>query len=490
MEVAALLRPKEPPSQVVRFEDYPFPIKEGNKAMAHQIETARFVICNKQSYVFNDMGTGKTLSVLWAADFLMRNEKIKRVLIVSPLSGMRATWVRDLVLNIPNRRYGVAHGNKDKRIRIIRSDANFVIINHDGLKIVQDEIIRAQFDVMIIDELTAFKNYTAERTKAAERIARAIGPVWGLTGMPTPNNPLEAYGQAKVVNPRNPFLPRYFTQYRDLTMTKINQFIWIPKTGANELVHRVLQPAIRFTRAQCVDLPPCVIDNRFVEMTAQQKAMYETMRTRLIIEHREGTITAINAAIKLLKLTQIAAGSVKDDEGNVIHLDASSRFNELMSILEETPQGKLVVFAAFRADIERITEFFRSKKLHDKPVLANKIYGSTPHGQRSESIRQFQDGDLNVLVIQPQSTAHSVTLTAANTVVWYSLIPSNEFYSQANHRIIRIGQMRGQLIIRLTGCPAETRLIKILDGKGEQSTDLLQSFEEFLSPLNEEISTE
>lgn len=465
----------------VKFADYPWPIKEGRTPFVHQKKTSEFLICNRRAYCFNDMGTGKTLSAYWASDFLMRNEVIRRVIIVAPLSTMRSAWVRDLILNVPNRTYAVAHGTRDRRIAAINSGANFVIINHDGLKIMQEHIIRAKFDLMIIDELTAFKNYSADRTKAAQRVAMAIGAVWGLTGRPTPNSPIEAYGQARVVNPKNPYLPTYFTQFRDLTMHKINQFIYIPKDEANDLVFRILQPAIRFTRAQCIDLPPCTIDTRHIEMTNEQKVAYEKMRHQLLIEYEEGFITAANVAIKLLKLTQIAAGAVKDDEGRVVYYDASPRFNELLDIFEETPQQKLVVFAAFRADVERIVEFFEKRG-----IKAGMIYGSVPEKRRFQLIEDFQDGNLAVLVIQPQSAAHGITLTAANNVVWFSLIPSNEYYTQANDRIIRIGQTREQYIIRLTGSPAEMRLIKMLEGKAFQSDDLMKDFVSFLGPTTDE----
>lgn len=459
---------------MVKYEDYPWPIKAGDVPYFHQKETTKFLICNRNSYCFNQMGTGKTLSVYWASDFLMRNGKINKVLVASPLSGLRATWVRNLILNIPNRKYAVAHGSKDRRIAAIKSDANYVIINHDGLKIVQDEIIKyGNFDLFVIDELTAFKNYMTDRTKAAERIARAIGPCWGVTGRPTPNSPDEAYGQAKVVNPNNPFLPKYYGQFKGMVMQKseFSDYVWFPRKGANDLVFKVLQPAIMFTREQCLDLPPCKFDTRIVEMSDEQKSAYERMKKELFIQYNQGTITAANVAIKLLKLTQIAAGSVKDDDGNTVHLDCSPRMNELYDIFQQTPQGKLVVFAAFRADIERIAAFFRSKK-----VLCDYIYGDVPERKRGAMIQDFQEGKLQVIVIQPQSGSHSITLTASNTVVWYSLIPSGEFYQQAIDRIIRIGQSLPQFIIHLIGCQAENRLLKLLESKDEQASNLLDRY--------------
>lgn len=453
---------------------------DGRSALIHQRETAKFFVMNRNAYCFNDMGTGKTLAALWAADFLMRNNVLKKVLVVAPLSTMISAWARDLVLNIPGRRYAIAHGTREKRIAAIQSSANFVIINHDGIKIVQDALIREKFGLMIIDELTAFKNYSADRTKAAERVARAVGAVWGLTGKPTPNGPIEAFGQAKVVNPYNPFLPKYFTAFRNMVETKINQFTSIPKPEANDIVHRILQPAIRYTRAQCIDLPPCTRIEVHAEMTREQKDAYEAMRQQLLVEYRDGLITAQNAAIKALKLLQISSGAVKDDSGRVVVLDAAPRFAELMRLFEETPNGKLVVFAAFRADVERIRDFFRSKG-----ITSDIIYGSVDQRDRARHIQSFQDGALETLIIQPQSAAHGITLTAASTVVWWSLIPSNEYYDQANHRIIRMGQTREQLVAHMIGSPADRKMLRALENKDCQANDLLESFEDFLAPMTE-----
>jgi SNF2 family DNA or RNA helicase len=460
---------------ILSFNQYSFPIKAGRAPFHHQVETTKFLLWNHQSYCFNDMGTGKTLSALWAADFLLINEKIRRVLITAPLSTLRAAWGRDILMNLPHRRFSVCHGTKDQRIAVLRSNAEIVIINHDGMKIVENEIIRSNFDLFIIDELTAFKNYSAVRTRVAERIARSMKGVWGLTGAPTPNSPLEAYGQARVVNPKNPYLPKFFTQYRDQVVERINQFIWVPKAGANDRVFKILQPAIRYTREQCLDLPPRLYDTRDVPLTEEQSRAYDKMRKEMIIKYQAGEISAGNAAIMILKLLQIAAGAVKDDEGNVVLLNSVNRLNELYDIFEATPQKKLVVFSAFRAMVEQVDHFFNHKK-----IKSDIIYGGTDSKLRGKLIEDFQDKDLDVLVIQPQAASHGITLTASSTIVWHSLLHSNEVYNQANDRITRIGQERSQLIIHLIGCKAETRVLKMLENKDAQSKDLLNIFEEII----------
>lgn len=462
---------------MISFDEYPWPIKKGDTPFIHQKETTRFTLNNPRCFILNDMGTGKTLSALWGADILIMNEKVNKILVVCPLSTMTSTWVKDILYNLPHRKYAIVHGSKEHRIRMLHSDADFFIINHDGVKIMEDELIKCGFKLIIIDELTAFKNGKSERTKAMMRVARHAKGVWGMTGEPTPNSPEEAFGQAKVVNPGNSYLPPYFTQYRNMVMERVNMYVFYPKPGAEKIVNRILQPAIRYKREDCVDLPPCLYETREVPLTPEQSAAYEQMRKQLLIEHSEGSISATNAAVKISKLLQIAAGDVKDDDGRIISYPCAPRLNELWDIYEETPQKKLVVFAANRASVERITKFFT-----DKGVKAGLIYGSVDQRDRAQLISAFQGGQLNVLVIQPQAASHGITLTAANTVVWYSILPSNEVYNQANHRIIRIGQTRNQYIIHLMGSKAERRYLKILEDKQNMSDRTLELFEDLLEP--------
>lgn len=465
--------PKKVPL-LVPFEDYAWPMKFDDwRPFAHQIETMKFFLLNKRSYCFSDLGTGKTLAALWASDFLILNKKVRKVLVVSPLSTVQSVWGREIFDNFRHRKYAIAHGNKSQRIDAIRSSVDFVIINHDGVKIVEDEIIREKFDLIIIDELTAFKKHTNERSKSMIRIANRAKAVWGMTGTPTPNGPTEAFGQAKVVNPDNPYLPRYFTQFADSVETKLGPYLTIPKPEAPNIVNRILQPAIRFKRDECIDIPPVQYQNIIVPLTAQQKEVYDKMKDELIVEFKSGDITASNAAVKMMKLLQIAAGSIKNDEGQNIELDCSTRDDEIWRIFEETGKHKLVIFSAFRAGVEHLVKFFEGKK-----VKVGHIYGSTPQDRRANLIRDFQDGDLQVLVLQPAATAHGITLTASNTIVWHSLVASGEIYTQANGRITRAGQKRKQHIIHLIGTKVEQKILKILENKGNMATEVLNLFEE------------
>lgn len=465
----------------VPFSEYAWPSKPGLSPFAHQKDSVIFLLQHKRAYNLSDLGTGKTLSHLWCADFLMINDKIKQCLIIGPLSTMQTVWASEIFVNFPHRRYKIVHGSREDRLYALRSNADFLILNHDGVKIpqVEDEIIkkirRGEIGLIIIDELTAFKKHTNDRSKAMQRIARECGVkvgVHGLTGAPTPNSPTECFGQARVVTPANPHLPKYFKQFQSLVEYQVGPYLWQRLPNAEQTVSKIMQPAIRFKRDQCIDIPECQYITRIVPFTPEQDKVYKAMKDELLVEYAAGSITASNAAVKMMKLLQIAAGAVKSDDGSVVHLDCSTRDDELWDLFEEAGR-KLVVFSAFRASISHLVEMFRKRG-----ASCETINGDVDHRVRAQHIRKFQESDLEVLVIQPQSSAHGITLTAANVIVWHSLVPSGEIHVQANGRITRAGQTRKQAIYYLIGCKAEKRLLDLLNGKGDFSKLVLSLYEE------------
>lgn len=461
--------------QSFSVSDYRWPCVEGRKPLGHQKQTVAFFLTNKRAFCLSEMGTMKTLSALWAVDILITARKVRRVLIISPLSGLRATWGAEIFRNMPYLKYGIAHGTKQQRLNVLRSTVPIVIINHDGIKTVEEELLKNPPDIIIIDELTAYKA-NSDRTKCMQKIADKARAVWGLTGEPTPNSPLEAYSQAKIVNPFNPLLTgplRYYTQYRDATMTKINDILYIPKPYAAEIVSSILRPAIRFTRDQCLDLPPTTYETVDIPFTDDQEKYYALMKKQAMIEFSEGKVTASSAAIKLNKLLQISAGSVKLNDGTIQQIDCRPRLKALKEIYEQTPQKKMIVFAVFRATIDMLVENLNASGIKTQP-----IYGGISLNERSKSIESFQTGDTNVLVIQPQSGAHSLNLQVSSTAVWFSLIPSNELYQQANARIVRPGQKRNTLIIHMISSKAEEHIANILDKKAVMSKAVLDLFKD------------
>ena len=467
----------------VPFADYAWPTKgHGMKPFDSQVKTVVFLLQHKRCYNFSDLGTGKTLGHLWCADFLMVNDKVKQVLVVCPLSTMGSVWRSEIFFNLPHRRSRIAHGTQEDRLAAINSEADFLIINHDGVSIpsVEAAIIRkirsGQIGIVIIDELTAFKKHTTKRSKSMQRICNACGDkvgVQGITGSPTPNKAAEAFGLGKVVNPDSKGMTKYFKQFQMKVEYQAGPYLWLSLPNSEQVVNAALQPAIRFKRSECIDIPDCQYIERIVEFTPSQRKVYDKMKDDLLVEYDAGEITAVNAAVKMTKLLQIAAGSVKDDLGNIMKLDSSTRDEQLWEIFEETGQTKLVVAAAFTATIEHLVAFFKARG-----VRCEAIQGDVKHDVRTQRINDFQNGPLQVLVIQPQSASHGITLTASHVIVWYSLIASGEYHVQFNGRITRAGQKVKQLIYYLIGCKAEKRILTLLQNKGDLSHRVLNLFED------------
>ena len=246
------------------------------KPMAHQKETASFLTLNTRAFCFNEQGTGKTASAIWAADYLLTQGAVKRVLVVCPLSIMQAAWQADLFKFAVHRTVDVAYGERNKRKAIINGLADFVIINYDGVKIVEDEIINGGFDLIIIDEANAYKNSRTERFKVMRKIVSHDKWLWMMTGTPAAQSPLDAYGLAKLCIPAR--APTLYSTYRDMVMYQLTRFKWIPKPNAVAAVHELLQPAIRFEKKDCLDLPDVTHTSRFAPLSAQQLKYYKQLK--------------------------------------------------------------------------------------------------------------------------------------------------------------------------------------------------------------------
>ena len=443
------------------------------KPFDHQKTTASFLTMNKKSFCFNEQGTGKTASAIWAADYLLSQGKVKRVLVVCPLSIMDSAWRNDLFSFAMHRTVDVAHGSKEKRKKIINSGAEFVIINYDGVEIVKDEIINGGFDLFIVDEATHYKNAQTKRWKTLNKIIGENDWLWMMTGTPAAQSPVDAYGLAKLVN--SMAVPRFFGSWRDMVMWKVTQFKWKPKETAKDTVFRALQPAIRFTKDECLDLPDMVYTKRFVEMTGQQKKYYDTLRKRLVMEVAGEGVTAANAAIALNKLLQISAGAIYTDDGDTVQFDIKNRYQVLREVIDESSK-KVLIFVPFKHTIDLLID-----KLTGDGITSEIIRGDVPASKRTDIFARFQnDPDPKVLVIQPQAAAHGVTLTAANTVVWWGPTSSLETYAQANARVHRSGQTQKCTVIQLAGSAAEKRIYRMLDDRINIHTEMINLYKEIL----------
>jgi SNF2 family DNA or RNA helicase len=422
----------------LRIKNVPSPIKNRYewtglyKPFDHQKETSSFLTLHRRAFCFNEQGTGKTSSVIWAADYLLKEKFINRVLVICPLSIMQSAWEADLFKFAMHRTCAIAHSySKEKRIQAIHSDTDFVIINYDGLEIIKDEISNAKFDLIVVDEANAYKNVQTKRWKILASIIRPETWVWMLTGTPASQSPTDAYGLAKLINPTG--VPKFFGAFRDMVLQKITQFKWIPKPSSERVVHQVLQPAIRYTKEECLDLPDMTYVTREVPLSAQQNKFYEAIRNNMMTVAAGEEITTVNAAVNLNKLLQLSCGAVYSDSGEIVAFDAKNRMTALLEVIEEA----------------------------------------------SHKVIQTEDNP-RVLIIQPQAAAHGVTLHAANVVVWWGPITSIETYLQANARVHRAGQRNPCTVVHLQGSPVEKRVYKMLSEKVDIHTRLIDLYKNIL----------
>jgi SNF2 family DNA or RNA helicase len=255
-------------------------------------------------------------------------------------------------------------------------------------------------------------------------------------------------------------------------MNKITLYKWAPKPDARDRVFNALQPAIRFSKDQCLDLPPVMTLTREVPLTPQQAKYYNLLKDQMLVQAAGEVITAVNAAAMLSKLLQVSCGAALTDTKEVVEFDAGPRLGVLEEILEETSR-KVIIFALFRASIETI-----QKHLTSKGITNECIHGGVSATKRGDIIHRFQtDPNPRVLVMQPQATAHGITLTAADTVVFYGPLMSVEQYIQCIARADRKGQDSDKVtVFHIQSSPVEAKMFKALGAKVSDSSLLTEMF--------------
>jgi len=438
---------------------------------AHQRDTSRFLTLNRRAFCFNEAGTGKTSAAIWAADYLMNQGVVKRVLVICPLSIMQAAWQADLFKTAMHRTCGVAHGTTSKRKKIIGGVYDFVIINYDGVNVVEKDIINAKFDLIIVDEANAYKTTSTKRWRTLARILTPDTYLWMMTGTPASQSPEDAFGLAKLVNPTG--VPKYASAWKDAVMRQITRYKWVPKPESRDTVFKALQPAIRYEKSQCLDLPEVTYQTRLVPLTPQAARYYRVLVKEMQIQAAGETISTVNAAAAVSRLLQLSGGAVYTDDGNVVEFDVAPRLSVLREVLDETAQ-KVLIFVPYRHTLSMV-----ANHLNTHGITNEIISGDTTPNKRTSIFNSFQTTQHpKVLLIQPQAASHGVTLTAADTVVFWSPVMSVETYLQCIARIDRVGQKNKMTVIHLQGSEVERRMYTMLQSKVDMHEQLVDLYRE------------
>ena len=446
------------------------------KPFAHQIEMADFMVMHRKAFNLGEMGTGKSAASLWAADYLIQTGRVRKVLILSPLSTLERVWRSDIFDVLMHRSAVVVHGTKAKRMAALEADVDFYIMNHDGLVIKDvNEALRRnpEIDLIIVDEASMFRNASTQKYKALKKLIRPDQRLWLLTGTPCPNAPTDAWALASLIAPER--VPKYYGAFRLQTMMQVSQFKWVPRTDSYRIAYDAMQPAVRFKKADCLDLPPVVTLERQATLSKEQQAMVKEMQTTMQADADTTTLTAVNAADKINKIRQILCGSVKDGAtGEYIEIPHGPRLNVLVEAIEQA-SAKVLVVVPFKG-ITRALEAELSKT-----YSVGVLNGDVSPRMRDKIILDFKTTpDPHILLCHPKVMAHGLNLTEADTLIFYAPIYSNDEMQQVNERFNRAGQTRKMTIVRIAAHPAEWSIYNLVDNRAITQDSILSLYQSFL----------
>lgn len=440
---------------------------------AHQIEMVKFRMHHRRIWDLSGMRTGKTAAAVWGAHLLMRYGAVKRVLVLSPLSVVRDAWGNAMFDILPQLRTQEATGPNDKARRGFKGAPQFVLANHDKVKYLFHEIVAFAPDLIVLDEAVVFKNYKSDRYRALKAVvARCKCRVWALSATPAAQRPTDPWAIGRIINPDT--VPWKFTTFRDNTMVKVKveENIWVKKAGWEEHVLKALQPSIRFRTQDVIDMPIIAEVMRFTPMGTKQARHYNQMKKSNVITLEGENITARNAAAALVKLRQISSGLIYNRKAMTVEVDASSKYSELRSIIDETRgNGKFIVFTPFTHVMQWLTA-----RLKKDGVVVEALTSNSTLDQRTKAFTMFQKTDqLDGLIMHPDIAKYGLTLTAANTTIWWGPIYAVDTFIQANMRMIGPGS-HGCTVVMMHSTDDELKIYQRISEQEDVSTAVIDEY--------------
>ena len=422
--------------------------------------------------LFLAMGLGKTVTTLTAINDLMYDSfEVSRVLIIAPLRVARDTWPAEIEKweHLSNLTYSVAVGTAEERKAALRMQADIYIINRENVQWLIEEM-PFDYDMVVIDELSSFKNHQTKRFKALMKVRPKVKRIVGLTGTPSSNGLMDLYAEFRMLD-MGQRLGRFIGQYRMKYFIPYKRngmvvYSYKPISGAeNEIYEKISDITISMRANDHLNMPKLVNSEYVVYLSQTEKEKYIEMKKELILELPDGEVTAANSASLSNKLSQMANGAIYDDDGVVIGIH-DRKLDALEDIIEAANGKPVLVVYWFNHDLQRIQE--RLKKLH------------IPHSTMDKpgSIVKWNNGEIPVALIHPASAGHGLNLqSGGNCLVWFGLTWSLELYSQTNARLWRQGQQAETVVIQhiITKDTVDERIMKALQEKDKTQSALLEA---------------
>ena len=444
------------------------------RAHEYQKYAAEFIKAHPQAAILLDCGLGKTVTALSAINDLMYDEfEVRKVLVIAPVRVAKYTWPDELEKwnHLSNLTYAIAVGTPQQRMDALNAGADITIINRENVQwLVEKSGAPFDYDMVVIDELSSFKNHQAKRFKALLKVRPKVKRIIGLSGTPCSNGLQDLWAEYRLLD-LGERLGRYISRFRQqyFRPDKTNGMIvysYKPLPGAEEEIYRRISDiTISMKSTDYLDMPELVSTEYPVEMDEKEMKRYQDMKKDLVLSLPEGDITAANAAALTSKLSQLSAGAIYGDDGDVLKVH-DRKLDAIEDIIESMNGKPLLIAYWFRHDRMRLEERLTELGVHYEGL------------EKDDAIRRWNNGEIQVGLIHPMSLGLGVNLQdGGSTLVWFSLTWSLEAYIQTVARLWRQGQKDGTVVVihLITKGTVDERILKALEKKDDTQEALIQA---------------
>ena len=447
-------------------------IKSRFDPMPHQLVAAEFHTMNPRSFNLSDPRTGKTYSLLLSFHHLKLSGQVDKMIIFSTLSTMDSVWMQSIFDTFHDLTSVSVHASSAAtRREILASDVDILVINHDGCKLLEPELIKMteKYACFIAhDESDCLTNAQSAMWKSFYNVAKKAKYVVCATATPVgEKRPTDAWALAKIICPDN--IPRWFSEYRRQTMFQQTQFKWSPLPNANAIVHKTLQPAFCVRKTDVMVLPKLHSDYKLCDLTEEQRVAFKDMKNKLAAEMGDGKLTAINGADALTKSMQLLLGVYKADEDNYEPIPCEPRIDAILECINATNK-KAIVFCGFTGALRHYTKEIGK---HHSVVMVD---GSVGKKERDKLLKSFASKDgPRVLAGHPKCLGHGLEFGEnCDTIIWAGPIHSGRLFTQANERIASLLQTSEMKLWYIYANKFEESLYKKLEEKRDMQSDILE----------------